>query len=69
MGYIKELASSFSSGSVLCMWFCEVCILEGWIIVDAVGWVYVTHLLCEGVGTIVLWDGGGSCLCKRLCCG
>ena len=35
---------------------------------DAVGWVYVTHLLCEGVG-IVLWDGGGSYLCKRLCFG
>ena len=29
---------------------------------DAVGWFYVTHLLCGGVGTIVLWDGGGSCL-------
>ena len=36
---------------------------------DAVGRVYVTYLLCEGVGTIVLWDGGGSCLSKRLCCG
>ena len=65
----KELASSFSSGSVLCMWFYVVCILEVSVIVDAVGWVYVTHLLCEGVGTIVLWHGGGSCLYKRLCCG
>jgi len=36
--------------------------------VDAVGWVNATYLLCEGVGTIVLWDGGGSCLCKHLCC-
>ena len=27
------------------------------------------YLLCEGVGTIVLRDGGGSCLCKHLCCG
>ena len=36
---------------------------------DVVGWVSVAHLLCEAVGTIVLWDGGGSCLCKRLCCG
>ena len=25
MGYIKELASSFSLGSVLCMWFYVVC--------------------------------------------
>jgi hypothetical protein len=43
-------------------------IIEGWVIVDAVGWVNATYLLCEGVGTIVLWDGGGSCLCKHLCC-
>jgi len=50
------------------LWFYVVCILVGWVIVDAVGWVYVTHLLCEGVG-IVLWDGGGSYLCKRLCFG
>ena len=50
------------------MWFYVVCILEVSVIVDAVGWVYVTHLLCEGVG-IVLWDGGGSYLCKRLCFG
>ena len=25
------------------------------------------NLLCEGVGTVVLRDGGGSCLCKHLC--
>jgi len=37
--------------------------------VDAVGWVCITHLLCEGIGTVVLRDGEGSCLCKRLCCG
>jgi hypothetical protein len=37
--------------------------------VDAIDWDYVIYLLCEGVGTIVLWDEGGSCLCKRLCCG
>jgi hypothetical protein len=37
--------------------------------VDAVGWVYVTYLLCEGTGTIVLWDGRSSCLCKRVFCG
>ena len=36
---------------------------------NVVGWVYVTHLLCEGVGTIVLWDEEGSCLFKCRCCG
>ena len=50
------------------MWFYVVCILEVSVIVDAVGWVYVTHLLCEGVGIIVLWDVGGSCQCLFLCC-
>ena len=52
---------------VLCSLF-----TQGWVILDAVGWVYVTHLLCEGDGTVqhvVLRDGEGSCLCKRLCCG
>ena len=43
-------------------------IIEGWVIVDAVGWVNATYLLCEGVGTIVLWDGGGSWLCKKRLC-
>jgi len=28
---IKELTSSFSLGSVLYMWLCVVCILEGWV--------------------------------------
>jgi hypothetical protein len=31
---------------VLCMRFCVVCILEVWVIVDAVNQVYV---MCEGV--------------------
>ena len=48
---------------------CKPWILEGWVIVDVVYWVYVTYLLWEGHGTIVLCDEGGSCLCKRLCCG
>ena len=42
--------------------------LWGWVIVDAVGWINFILLLCEGVGTIVLQDGGGSCLCKLLYC-
>jgi hypothetical protein len=46
--------------------------------VDTVGWFHgslglifglLLICLCEGVGTFVLWDGGGRCLCKRLCCG
>jgi hypothetical protein len=38
--------------------------------VAARAWVYVPYLLFEGFSsTLVLWDGGGSCLCKRLCCG
>jgi len=36
-------------GSVLYMWFCVVCFLKGWVIVDAVGWVYGTHLLFKGL--------------------
>jgi len=42
----RSFASSFSWGSVLCMRFCVVCILEVWVIVDAVNQVYV---MCEGV--------------------
>ena len=57
--------------SVLYMCFYVVCILEGWVIVDVVGWVYVTHLLCEG--SLVLLSCGIEevvvCLFKRLCCG
>jgi len=50
------------------VYFCVICSLEGWVIVDAVGRVYVIYLLCQAVDTIVLWDGRGSCLCRHLCC-
>jgi hypothetical protein len=36
LGCIKELASSFSLGSVLCIRFCVVCILKGWFIMNVV---------------------------------
>ena len=48
------------------MWFYVVCNLEGWVIVSAVDWVDVIYLLCEGFGTIVLWDGGGE-FCVSVC--